>query len=412
MIGDRAWMLQEWNISEGRVCDVGQSEVVYCCAYREIDADKKSGGGPGGVLKLMQSLMPSEIDKKQLKYISKPLRKCVPDEVWEKMDGIHSKVKSVLCGAGYIATNNEIIKSINEGKNPCFVCHDMGSAYGAYLLGAKYIVIYHQQGSIISEIESSGCEANKYDCEILEYIDRVVMTNATSVYFPSRGAKSVYFNSRDVVVTENECNADKKPLYNTIVDIESSTHELALKVDEDDICFLSIGDFNYAKGMDLVPEFLKEYQNVSGIKVHWVAIGRQYNGQYFDIAKKKCEEYGIKHTLIGERVDHAYIIDLMERADYYIMLHRKSIFDLSILEAMNLGMKIILSECLSNEEFNVNDNIILVPNSDDLSDCIEQIINNDAKSWEQANKNAFEYFNADKFVERYTVAIKELIVSQ
>lgn len=413
-IGSEEWIKNKFSIPNICVTE-GECKQIFSCTYREYNEEKGATGGPGGMLHRQELILGNRLKGIRIDYVYRESNYRVPDEIWNEMLCINIATRNVIAGAGYIASNQVILDSIFKGNRPIMVCHDMGAAYGAYILGINYILIYHQQGSIINEILSYGGILSELDKELIKSIEMKVFSKASKVYFPSLGAKNEFLKT-----TESDC-ADFKlseiPLYNTVEEIRYSKDFLEEEVENifldnrNKKFFLSISDYTYDKGVDRIPEFLAAYEKKTGERVYWILVGNAVNDEIYHLIMDNCKHYNIEAKLITNRISHESVIQLLRKVDFYIMLHRKSIFDLATLEAMQLGKKIILSDCESNKEFNVNKNIHIV---NFMKNQEEEMPNrNKYDIWEKSNIKAYkEFFGNQIFAKRYAVAIKNLLMEE
>ncbi|MCD8039162.1 MAG: glycosyltransferase [Lachnospiraceae bacterium] len=418
-IGMPEWLIEKYAIaqSEGRT-ETAECKRIFCCAYREYDEKKGATGGPGGVLHMQQELMGNRVKAIRVQYIYRTADDVVLETVEKELSSFTAKGERVITSAGFIASHKEIAASIDRQEHPVLVCHDLGCAYGAYLLGLRYILVYHQQGSILAEIESAGAAYSDEEAELITRIEKTVIDHAVKMYFPSNGAKEEFLKTVHWQLNDEERGIlSDEPLYNTIMekktflDDTALFHKLGISFHEEEEVFISVGDFNADKGIDLVPEFLKEYQEKSKRKIMWIAVGNGVNGQIQTAAEEKCNRYGIKHYLISHRIPHDELLTLLDRSKYFIMLHRKSIFDLAVLEAMYHRKIVILSDCTANKEFNVLDNIVIV--GEDYGKAAEEVLALNLEELSYKNRLAFSaYFGNSVFAERYAKAVKNLLYRQ
>ncbi len=411
MIGSVEWMHDNYPIFPCEGKNSMGIKKLFMCAYRKYDKNAGGTGGPGGVQHLLQDIFgDAPIAGFQTSYIYMPEERVVPENVWRQMEGLNLKVKVILAAAGYISTAKKVEEVIQSGENPVFFCHDIGSAYGAYLLKCPYVLVYHQQGSILAEMLSAGLTVSEVEKEILTYIERKVLGGAKRVYFPSNGAREVMRESCLLDIEKwNQVCFGEFPLYNTVGRIRNRENiPIVWAQRKEHEIFVSVGDFVFDKGLDRVPEFLAEYQRISGKMVLWIAIGNFFNQRLFSEVYDKCQKYSVKAFLFTHRVEHDKLIEMVGMADYYIMLHRRAIFDLATLEAMQLGKCVILSDCISNREYNVCDNVVLV-DSADMGSAVDEVLRKDKNVWRYQSRKAFrEYFDVDMFARRYAEAVFEL----
>lgn len=382
---------------------------IYVCAYRKYDVSKGKTGGPGGVLAMQQEIFGKMYRGVDIEYLLEPSKINLPAEMLNDSKRLRAKVFCNLKANYYIETFPKIQGDLNNGKEMLFICHDVGTALGAYNIGCKYVLIYHQQGGILNEMKAIGQEPTEEEIKIVNDLEKIVFENAEEVYFPSLGARKMFVEtSKTGSLSENIHYADSA-LYNTIPEIDIKIiGDLSQKIKLPNInkketeVFLSIGDFNYDKGMDKVPDFLGKYVEISKRKVLWIAIGAGGDGEVFRTLSQEKHKWNFEAVLIGERVSHDIVLGLINYSDYYIMLHRRAIFDLAILEVMRAGKPILLSKAGGNLEFNKEDNIIFCE-EDSYESTIKDIIQIDKQEWGSKNASVFGlYFSNNAFKKSYS----------
>lgn len=385
-----------------------KSYEIITCAYRDFDIKKGATGGPGGVCYMQKELLGNKFRNVTIKYLFKEAK--VNSGILKASQGLNSKIKYISLAADYILNNKAIAKSLQKNKKVLFICHDIGSAYGAYLLGCDYVIVYHQQGSLVNEIKASSMTMSNDEYEILQYIETVVFKNAYKVYFPSNGSLDVFKKTTLIGTSDlKSVNFSDYALYNTICSVDKRVNiadvlkelNIAELYNTHKEIFISVADFNFDKGVDRIPDFLSKYVKKTGKEIVWIAIGNASNQELFNSLNQKKEYWSFEAHLYGNRIEHDRVLELYEWADYYIMLHRNSIFDLATLEAMRAGDAVILSDSKSNYEFNKENNVLIV-NDMQLDDAINQMLNMDLKEWKRHNKLVFnKYFSQEKFTENY-----------
>ncbi len=390
---------------------------IYACAFRNYDIKKGHTGGPGGVLAMQRNVLGDAYKSCPIQYLFAPSKIKYPPEVTAQLNFVCGKLKGVLQGSYFIQSHPAIKHDLDNHITPVLFCHDIGTAYGAFLLGLKYCVVYHQQGSIINELIASGGTPTDYEIDLMNKIERRVLENAVRVYFPSKGAKQVLINTSETIASSEKIPYAEYALYNTIPDAEQVDNgtDLLKKLGIPEIdrsttdIFFSCGDFNYDKGMDRIPLFLNEYAKKSTRNVVWIAIGSAGSHDIFKNLESEQQNWSFESYLFGTRTDHATLLSLMEYCDYYIMLHRNSIFDLATLEAMRAGAALILSPIGGNLEFNVEENVVYADDTDWFS-AIKEICSRNYKAWCESNINAFyKHFSHERFYENYRYALDDLL---
>ena len=381
--------------------------VIYFCANTIYAPEKGHSGGPGTVLATLKNIIGPSYKEHSCHYIfeNKPSR---PAHLQYALNEIPISNRFFIA-AFAIEHGLDIWKNLDRYTQYLFICHDVGTAYGAYLRNCRYVLVYHQQGALVSERLSNGDTLNERDIEMANAVEETVFYNAAKVYFPSLGAREAFRVSTHIDCSK--VNFADEALYNTIPDntLSPSLYDELIKDfklteqerDSTDV-FLSIGDFSYNKGIDRIPEFLTQYYQRTKKNIYWIAIGRKLGSGIFERMQKEKESWPFKVCLLGERINHDIILALMDYSDYYIMLHRFSIFDLSTLEAMRAGNAIILSNVNGNPEYNKEDNIVLV-DPEDYSNALDELTSRDKQEMSVLNQPLFEKcFSKQHYYDAYT----------
>ncbi len=365
-------------------------------------------GGPGGVLFVQEYLLGQNFEGTHLRYEYK-------SDTHAPSYGRYIRfLKKLICKVG-MGNNHfdSILWAFSLGKsksNARFIVHEPVSAFGLALAGCKYTLIYHQQGSLVADLEGLGRKFNRRQKGILNFIEKIALRRAVKVYFPSLGAQNVYVATSAAIKTilPNFCPA----LYNTILPDENPVSDEDLEtlasIETKGIIFLSVGALTTAKGVDRVPRLLDQFKKKVTSNFTWIAVGSGPLELESEIEKYDLSENTI---LIKKRLGHPAIIRLMELADCYVMLHRRAIFDFATLEAMRAGCAIILSNTDGNPEFNVQGNVLLV-NDDNQDEIAERLAHINLKEIGKINKKVFEgQFSSDNFIDSYQKLIRELLAS-
>lgn len=395
----------------------GKKYCIFACAFREYNIKKGKTGGPAGVLAMQREILGSKYKDFDITYLFLPEKFPYSSDTINKCKDMHAKVRDIYYGADFIQNNKTILKSVQDEKIPLLICHELGTAYGAFLCGYKYMLVYHQQGSLINEMNSINQPPSEQERIQLNRVEKIVFQNAEKVFFPSLGAQQMLLDTSENLIHMNNVNFSSTALYNSIPNYNQNAINRILldklnipKIDKERFdVFLSIGDFNYDKGMDLVPQLLNKITTQHKKEILWIAIGSASDQNIFTTLEQSKKFWNIKSILVGSRTDHDTLLALIEESDYYIMLHRKSIFDLAILEAMRASKPLILSNVGGNPEFNVCDNVLLVEN-DDLDNAQIEFSKREFTSWSQKNKKAFQqYFSNKVFKCNYCKAMDYLL---
>ncbi|MGC5168495.1 glycosyltransferase family 29 protein [Luteimicrobium sp. DT211] len=395
--------------------------TVVSCAYRQYDPATGKTGGPGGVLATQRLALGDEYRGQRLAYLFDEGGKgALRDRLAVQLAGLSAKVADIVLGAEYVRTSPEVLRARAEGRKLLLVCHELGTAYGAHLLGVPYVLVYHQQGSTLQEIRSLGRQPGAHEAHVADRLERLVLENAERVYFPSLGAREAYRSTSRIDEAGHVELADTA-LYNTVSAVDHGeddgdraallrtlAHELKLpeKDDRTDV-FVSVGDFNSDKGLDRVPALLDRYAELTGRQVVWVAVGAAADRAEFLAFRDAQKSRRFVARLFGERMTHDKLLALLDYADYYVMLHRSSIFDLATLEAMRAGKALVLSPVGGNLEVDLDGNVLFVDDAT-IDDACRVIESRDAVAWGERNRRVFEdHFSLAHFAERYRAMLDE-----
>ena len=387
-------------------------------------------GGPNGVLKVLQNNLGTSFHGFFLRYYYEPQKINLGKHIESffknyKLGTITKKlieadifVQQELCG-------RVPFNFVDFKKKFIFICHDIGSAVGAYHAGFEYVLIYHQQGAFYFERESFGEVLSIEEKKIINNYEKIAFENAYKVFFPSKGAKDEFLST--TTNTFGNINFSNYPLYNTVPEINLDKcyiqgiklikkYELQKYFTKGQkqkyLIFMSIGDYSYNKGHDITFEILnnlaKKYKQK---QILWIVCGTTHKSGIYEIIKEKAKSSLLKCVLIPRREDHDGIMYILSLVDCFIMTQRRAIFDFSTLEAMQLGKPIFLSKTGGNLDFNKKDNIIYL-NIDNYQKSTEIIIDNIANFNKLSSKNIDVYnsfFSKENFLNAYLNLYQELI---
>ncbi len=381
------------NIS-GKKADAIKRIVLVGSLFRKKSKSRVMGGTTGAVN--MQRLLLGD-------KISGLCVECMmfPEKREIRFDEMYNKYEYALFSSRWIA------EDARRG-DAVYISNDVFSACTLAKCKQKYIFIYHGQGDFVSDMNAFGAHLTEQEKKFITWVEKTGMENSFKTYFPSIGARKYFLStvSQEIKVGSTE------PLYNCIYDYPGE--ELICKKEDGYLSFLSIGQMTKLKGMDRIPVFLEKIRICTGKRIRWIVVADgELKKQVADEMKAVSERNGgkenIDYEIIDEYITHNEIYALMAKCDIYLMLHRVSIFDFSTLEAMYMGKAIILSDIAGNDEFNVDNNILMVNEALQESDIVSFIQNMD--SYGMKNRRIYdEYFSVGKFRKRYYNAINELLI--
>ena len=399
--------------------------VIVSCAYRNYDPATGKTGGPGGVLATQQLALGQSYRGHHLDYRFRSAdHEALRKKVAVVTAALSTKVSDIVVGAESVRADPELLRLRDEGKTLLFVCHELGTAFGAYLLRMPYVLVYHQQGSTLQEMRSIGREPTVHEISVANRLERLILENAQQVYFPSLGARETYKSTSGIGADELIPFATSA-LYNTVSAVDHaqagpdavahvervrSRLRLPVKTATTDV-FVSVGDFNEDKGLDRVPALLQRYTELSGREVVWIAVGAGGGGIHHTRLTQARSDWNFTAVLIGERLGHDDLLALLAYADYYVMLHRNSIFDLATLEAMRAGKALVLSPIGGNLEVNLDGNVLFVDEAS-IDEACRVVTTRDRTEWGEQNRRVFEeHFSLEKFAERYRAMLDEQLAA-
>lgn len=304
-----------------------------------------------------------------------------------------------------ISQINDIIEGLQN--NAVYIVNDIFSAFALALNGKNYCLIYHGQGDIVQELSFWGEEFSYREKELVWFIEKIAIESAYKCYFPSRGA---YFYFKKGFGLDLKCDVEM-PLYNTLYDKRESLEVEGILKDEDKITFLSIGQMTWLKGIDRIPDCLEKLSKLFSKEIRWIVVAdgvlKNDINKNIDYINQRVSNR-IEYINIDYRISHQEVFYLMSISDVYIMLHRVSIFDFSTLEAMYFGRAVVLSNVPGNDEFNKEQNIMLIDEKTDINLVKEYI--EKREDFGKLNKQVFErYFSEKEFITRYNAFLSEFI---
>jgi glycosyltransferase involved in cell wall biosynthesis len=379
-------------------CDRSQIErinkvdkIIFLSDGFSQEVEKKPGGGPIGAINMQKKYLGDKFYNFAIEY---PYYQYQFDKelIFNKYCYIINPVNAV----------NKIVKS---NRNTIYIANDIFSAFALYVLGKKYCLIFHGQGDIVQEWSLWGRVLSEKEKVIIREIECITIKNACLVSFPSIGAKEYFEQSLNKFPKFN----NGMPLYNTVFDFPVPESIGNIKQEESKITFLSIGQFTWLKGMDRIPEFIEQYINYTGKNVRWIVVADGILKEKVAKKMRLLEKTGkVEYINIDYKISHAQVFYLLSICNVYLMLHRVSIFDFSTLEAMYCNKAIILTDIPGNDEFNKENNIMLVKDTIEwitVCDYIENSI-----YYGNENKRIYnKHFSESPFIHRYSDFFEKFI---
>lgn len=379
-------------IEKSKVYKREKINTIRSLTYRPINISKLgTTGGPGKILHTEALLLGDKYKDITLLYNYKECE----NEVSIDLDYACSNILGAV----------EFAKQISsEDENTAYISHDIFSAAGLAANGKKYILVYHNQGEIVYEMEKFGHKFDIKEKELIYKLENFSLKNAVRVIFPSKGAE--YFFRKTCGSTYFKYIGGEAA-YNTLLSDNMKKSICVPGINENDeyVTFFSIGQMTESKGIDRIPEFLVGLSKHVIKQIRWVVVA---NGVLKEKIVNKMENICFNNDKITfaqyDFMTHEQINYMFSISDVYIMLHRVSIFDLATLEAMYHDLKIILSDIPGNREYNISDNVFLVNNEIDY-----KILARELHESRKCNRKVYdEIFSNEAFVNRYKRIIDEL----
>lgn len=307
----------------------------------------------------------------------------------------------------YIQYAKELALDV-EKKDAVYFCNDIFTAYVLSKNGMKYALLYEMQGEFSNDFEIFNGYVTKREREIFFEIEKCAMENARQVYFPSIGAKKHF----EATLPSEIKLKPSMPLYNSVYHFPQR-EKIHKKVETNTLNIFSIGQMTEIKGMDRIPTFLERVNRLIPQKLKWTVVA---NGRLEESILEEMERLNnslpkskqIEYRRLDAKLNHDQIYELFEESDIYLMLHRLSIFDFSTLEAMLFGKGIILSDVSGNDEYNKENNILLINDNTKDEKLKDYILNR--SYYGERNREVYEkYFSADCFRSSYEEMYEELL---
>lgn len=254
--------------------------------------------------------------------------------------------------------------------NAIYVCHDLASSIIPFILGRKYIVAYHQQGSLLEELRSFQKRIGLWSRIVIPFLEVVGLVIPKNTIFMSRGAIDAFVRTsplhkslkrkiaRRAVVIYNTCYTPKPSTWipDLIQIAKGKAHGRKI--------VLTISTLSELKGVDRIPSFISNNKTFQR-DFFWICVGE---GPLQHCIEESVSRFGLENCvyLINRFFKASELQHLYQASKYYLMLHRISIFDKATLEAMSYGLIPILSNVGGNKEMNIEDNIIFVNDNESI----------------------------------------------
>lgn len=253
---------------------------------------------------------------------------------------------------------------IHFSNDDIYIFHDIESAicFGKLFGCEKSVLVFHHQGSLYNErSEFYGIESRMYRKYMTQLTIKAFNMTKESA-FPSVGAKECLLESEpelEKVLMQKKINTFYNGTENCIACIRTEFGEKYNKYMQQiqralGIKFVTVSTLNESKAVERIPSFLAGFTK-RGFGFTWILIGKGRKEKEVENEIARC---GIRENCIWikESVPHDFILKIFQATDFYLILHKFSIFDYAILEAMSCGNIPILSKVGGNKEVIINEN--------------------------------------------------------
>lgn len=228
----------------------------------------------------------------------------------------------------------------------------------------RVIAANHTQGTLRSEMGKKAPELGAiFDMMQAEHLRRI-----KNWIFPSKGAVEGFLATASKEMKQEAKSVHFNIAYNGYERKEQIAPDEKFVKEMDDINFADIvfasATYLYKnKGVERIPEILADFKYQTGLKIKWVLVG---SGEMEAEVQVNIQKYLDESDYIWYRrrfENQDNIFELFRRSDFYIMMHRVSVFDLSTLQAMSYGCVPMLSDVGGNKELCAYDNGVLINDS-------------------------------------------------
>lgn len=241
--------------------------------------------------------------------------------------------RSVLYGASIRKAKVIIAHTFWEGY--------LAALYKYYLNPAlKLIYVYHGVGKYYNFITNlNGYHFNSVVEGRFDKREDFIFEHADKYGFPSRGAAET-FNSDKV---------KRKQHYEVLPNTISNAKISNPGASKEENSFIVVSTLNNDKGVDRLLPCLDQYASTIGSKVSLTIVGDGPLASEIDSQIKLYRNVDVNWS--RQAVQNADLRKILATKKYYICLHRKSIFDIVIIEAISCGCFPVLTNVGGNPEF-------------------------------------------------------------
>ena len=370
-------------------------ETFYVFGDRVV----KKGDDLGSFLESKDMPKPSELRVKIRKFIPNFLRTI---KFEKNLDKLSDYIKMI--NKTYEFTDDDV-----------FIFHDIKTANAFYRAFhfKKTVMVYHAQGSLYNEWSAYTGLSSKVMKNYFFSLFRDTVSKLKVLAFPSKGAEESLVLSEpeleDVIST-----VDREYLYNGIdcpdVTITKKDKWISDLQKSEGYLFATVAVLNTAKSVERIPIYLGTLKK-HGVNFKWILVG---NGVQAEAVERSIRDNNLEDCIIWKKegLPHEDILKLFSVTDFYILLHKYSIFDLSTLEAMHYGNIPVLTPVGGNKEVIIRNNGVFVSEFDNTKE-LEEIMKTDICQIKRTNMEIQkENFDEKSFISRYLEIYKRLTTAK
>lgn len=421
--------------------------IILCSSDNVLSV--KGGGNAWTILKLLEKFYDEEgnelgalgvfadaviYDAKSLKsidecmnnkteaYLGKgelPFKKGLGIVLSKKIIGPNNLIYKFLAPAYYLflslkrnfSAKNNLVRlidelSVNASDVVILDCHDPFSAYfmNKVKIPCRKVSVAHSHeiGSQALNLVRVRKGFNPLVKKINLFIEKYGYKNSEFISFPSKGAMDTLLEDRPDLASILK-NKKVEILYTGITTKLKKNLVAGSDMKNRNIRLLFVGRLIEEKGFDLVLEAVKLLKN-SGYDISLDVVGF---GD-LDPVRKFVSDNGLGEAVFLRGVlSHDEVLKLMISSDILVAPHRKSVFDLVMLEAMHVGLPIVSTSVGGNLELIRSEKEGVLVKMNDLSglvDGIKLMIEDDALRIgiaDNARRYALDFFSEEAMFKRY-----------
>lgn len=401
--------------------------IFFLASHKCVGA---SGGGHGVVFRLYQAEKKHHLFNKEVIYVFGDRIIKGHDELGDyqeqkdmpKQSALRIKVKKYIPSILRIIKMEKMYKSLGNyleqlnhdfefQNDDIFIFHDFRIAR-VFVKKFKFkncALVYHMQGSIYFEWHAETGISSKIMQNYYNKTFREILSGIKYLCFPSKGTEESLIDSEPLTSNVVEL-ANRKYLYNGVNCPEIKRDKLVSWVEKIKLLqcykFATVANLNEAKAVERIPQYLAAIKR-AGIHFKWILVG---NGVKEGEVEAEIKKYGLGNEVIWKKngVPHDELMELFSVTDFYILLHKYSIFDLSTLEAMHYGNIPILTPVGGNKEIIIENNGIFVSDFSNAENFVELVSADRLGAMKEKNiKIQNSKFDDRAFLQRYVDLCEE-----